>query len=394
LIGAGEKSPACEMMEESYDVIIIGAGPAGSTLAWELSRRKKKVLILEKEKFPRDKPCGGGLTAKAEGIISFDISHLIDSEIKNMAFTRKFGDEISGSTETPSVKIVRRREFDNFLVDKAKESGAELVQETKVEKIEEKDRRVFITAEDGQKYQGKILIGADGALGVTSQSISSENDSPFSFLVALKCEISIDSLKNYKGKASIDWGTVPSSYAWIFPQKDTLNIGVGGPAAEGQKLEEYLYQWLDFKNISRNNVKLIGHPLKCRTSRKTPISKGRIILIGEAAGLVDYWTGEGIYYAIKSAKIAAPIIEKYLGDENVEYLREYEDKVDREIMPELEGAYDAAKIFETYSWPIHKMAKRSRRLFKVGYEIIFGRKKYSDFKKVSNALKWITPGLK
>jgi geranylgeranyl reductase family protein len=380
--------------ENAYDVIIIGAGPAGSTLAYELGRKGKRVLILEKEIFPRDKPCGGGLTAKIDSVLSFDISHLIESEITEIAFTRKFRDKISGSTATPSVKIVSRMEFDNFLVDKTTESGAELVQGVKVMKIEDRGDCVVATAEGGREYQAKILVGADGALGVTSKSILSKNDPPFSFLVALKCEIPMDSLKSYEGKVKVDWGTIPGGYAWVFPQRNSLNVGVGGPVAVGQRLEQYLDQWLEFNSIERDGIKLIGHPEKCRIDRKTSISKGRIILIGEAAGLVDYWTGEGIYYAIKSAKIAAPIIEKYLKMENPDDIRDYEKKINEEIMPELESAYDAAKIFKTYSWPIHKMAKYSDRLFKVGYEIIFGRKKYSDLKKVSNALKWIVPGIK
>lgn len=380
--------------ENSYDVIIIGAGPAGSTLAYELGRKGKRALMLEKELFPRDKPCGGGLTAKVDSLLSFDISHLVESEISEITFTRKFRDKISGSTSKPLIKIVKRSEFDNFLVSKAVESGAELIQGVKVIKIEDNKDCVSVTAEDGQKYQAKILIGADGALGLTSKSILSEKDSSFSFLVAIKCEIPIDSLKSYEGKVKIDWGTIPGGYAWVFPQKDSLNIGVGGPVKIGQRLENYFYQWLDFNNIKKDQNKLIGHPEKCRKDKKTPISKGRIILIGEAAGLVDYWTGEGIYYAIKSAKIAAPIIERCLEAENIEYLKEYEKEIDREIMPELEVAYDAAKIFKTYSWPIHKMAKYSHRMFRAGYGIIFGRKRYSDFKKVSNALKWIVPGMK
>jgi len=376
-----------------YDAIIVGAGPAGSTLAYELAEYGKKVLILEKDFFPRDKPCGGGLTAKVDSVLSFDISHLIESEITSIAFTRKFRDEISGSISEPFVKTVKRMEFDNFLVEKAKESGAELIQDARIAKIEDKRDCVIATAENGQKYQGKILIGADGALGISSKSILSEKDASFSWLVALKCEVLADSLKNYEGKVKIDWGTVPGGYAWIFPQKDSLNIGVGGPARIGQRLEKYLYQWLDFNKIKRNDIKLMGHPLKCRINKKVPILKGRIMLIGEAAGLVDYWTGEGIYYAIESAKISAPIIKKSLNDENIEYLKEYESAINEKIMPELEGAYDAAKIFRAYSWPIHKLAKHNERFFKTGYEIVFGRKKYKDFKKVSNALKWIVLGL-
>lgn len=380
-------------MENEYDAIIIGAGPAGSTLAYELAGGGKRVLILEKEKFPRDKPCGGGLTAKINSLLQFDISHLVEGEISGISFTRKFRDEISGPLMQPSIRIVERAGFDNFLAEKAKENGAEMIQSAKVVEIDDAGDCVHVVIEDGRHFQGKILIGADGALGITSKIVLSEKNPPFSFLVALKCEISTDAQKNFRRKAKIDWGTISGSYAWIFPNKNKLNIGVGGPVSIGHELEKYLYQWLDLNGIEKDGVKFIGHPEKCRLSKRTPISKGKIILIGEAAGLVDYWTGEGIYYAIKSAKIAAPIIEKYLDDEEVEYLKEYEKEIDREIMPELEGAYAAAKIFKTYSWPIHKMAKYSKRLFGVGYGIASGGKKYSDFKKVSNALKWIVPGL-
>ncbi|MCX6766302.1 MAG: geranylgeranyl reductase family protein [Candidatus Moranbacteria bacterium] len=380
--------------ENAYDVIIIGAGPAGSTLAYELAKKRKKVLILEKERFPRDKPCGGGLTAKVNSLLQFDISHLIEGEISGISFTKKFRDEISGPVMQTSIRIVERAGFDNFLAEKAKENGAEMIQSAKAIEIEDTSDCVRVAIEDGRHFQGKILVGADGALGITSRVVLSEKDPLFSFLVVLKCETQTNTEKNFKRKAKIDWGTIPGSYAWVFPSKNKLNIGVGGPVSIGHELEKYLDQWLEFNGLKKDEIKLIGHPEKCRINKKTPILKDRIILIGEAAGLVDYWTGEGIYYAIKSAKIAAPIIEKSLVAGNIEYLKEYEKEIDREIMPELEGAYVAAKIFRTYSWPIHKMAKYSKRMFRIGYEIVSGGKKYSDFKKVSNALKWIVPGMK
>jgi flavin-dependent dehydrogenase len=148
-------------MENEYDAIIIGAGPAGSTLAYELAGGGKRVLILEKEKFPRDKPCGGGLTAKINSLLQFDISHLVEGEISGISFTRKFRDEISGPLMQPSIRIVERAGFDSFLAEKAKENGAEMIQSAKVVEIDDAGDCVHVVIEDGRHFQGKILIGAD-----------------------------------------------------------------------------------------------------------------------------------------------------------------------------------------------------------------------------------------
>jgi len=169
--------------ENAYDVIIIGAGPAGSTLAYELAGRSLKVCLVEKEKFPRYKPCGGGLTLKTVKLLPFDISELIEDEIHSVTISYNFQKEFTKRSEKPLTFMVMRDRFDYFLVQKAVEKGAKLYEEAKVEKISQTNGGVNVFLSDKRTLKCAILVGADGALGLTARAAGLEKN--FYYGVAL-----------------------------------------------------------------------------------------------------------------------------------------------------------------------------------------------------------------
>jgi len=377
--------------ENAYDVIIIGAGPAGSTLAYELASRSLSVCLIEKEKLPRYKPCGGGLTPKTIQLLPFDISELIEDEVHSVTISYNFQKEFTKSSVKPLTFMVMRDRFDYFLVQKAVEKGAELREEAKVEKISQTNGGVDVVLSDKRTLKCAILVGADGALGLTARTAGLEKN--FYYGVALEAEIPIDNeqAKKYKGDMSFILGSLDEGYGWIFPKKNHLSVGFGGTTKNGNRLHGLYKKLLSWKNLSESG-KLSGHPLKFRLNNEDEIVKDRIILIGEAAGLVDYLGGEGIYYAIWSAQLAAPVIEKAI-KKGIELLTEYQEEINREIMPDLLMSKRIADIFYAHPWLVFQIFKRSKKTSDFLFGILTGEKKYRDLKKYADRVQLLTSWL-
>ncbi|MFW6117951.1 MAG: NAD(P)/FAD-dependent oxidoreductase [Chloroflexota bacterium] len=123
-------------MKRSHDVIVVGAGPAGATLAYELVRRGIAVLVLEKEKFPRYKCCAGGVTSKAAKLLDFDISEVVEDVINEVSFTFNLDNHYPGQHSQPLIYTVMRDVFDHFLVMRAQQLGAVFMDGQKVTQVQ------------------------------------------------------------------------------------------------------------------------------------------------------------------------------------------------------------------------------------------------------------------
>lgn len=120
-----------------HQVIIVGAGPGGAYLGYLLSRQGIDVLIVEKGQLPRHKPCGGGLTPKVIKLLDFDLSPVIEDVISNLSITCGLTDPILINTKQPFVYTVSRDKFDTFLLEKAKEAGAQVLENTRIDDVQQ-----------------------------------------------------------------------------------------------------------------------------------------------------------------------------------------------------------------------------------------------------------------
>ena len=152
-------------MKQSHDVIVVGAGPAGATLAYELGKRGIGVLVLEKEKLPRYKCCAGGVTSKAAKLLDFDISEVAEDVIYEVSFTFNLGSSYLGQHSQPLMYTVMRDEFDYFLVMRAQQLGAVLMDGQKVTQIQVSGDWVEISTADNI-FRSRLVVGADGALSL------------------------------------------------------------------------------------------------------------------------------------------------------------------------------------------------------------------------------------
>jgi geranylgeranyl reductase family protein len=320
---------------ERFDVVVVGAGPAGSTTAYRLSRAGARVALLERARFPRDKPCGGGLTERALREVPVDVSPVVEHEVDRLELGLRYGRRIERRSRGRLVAMTQRIRLDAYLAEQAAAAGADLRDGTRVTAVRQEDGGVVVETASAE-IGAAALIGADGVNGVTARAAGL--DQPIVYGVALEGNVANGPARadRYEGLAVIELGEIAGGYGWVFPKGDHVNVGVGGWEREGPNLREHLWRLCDEHGIARDDVEsLRGYRLPLRRPGATP-ARGRIALIGDAAGLVDPLSGDGMYEAFVSGRLAADETLRLL-DGSVDSMAAYGTALDRAI-----GAHAAA----------------------------------------------------
>ena len=316
-----------------FDVIVVGAGPAGSTTARECAERGLSVLLLDKAEFPRDKPCGGGITVRALRLLPFSIESVVERVITDVYLTHKQGSGFSRRSDDHLVSMTQRRNFDMLLLEKALEAGVTLKERATVRHVSRDATSVDISTDD-QTFTASVLVAADGANGKTAQMSGIEQN--FWQQVALEGNITpLGGMpEEWQTCFGLDVGSVPGGYGWVFPKGDHLNVGIGGWRHVGPGLRNSLNNLAKFYGFKSENMwGLRGHYLTIRKP-DSPLVDGNVALVGDAAGLVDPMSDEGIYSSIWSGQTAATNIADYIGGETADLLN-YKREIDSELVPEL-----------------------------------------------------------
>jgi len=339
----------------SYDVIIVGAGPAGATLGYELGRRGLAVLILEKEKLPRDKPCAGGITSRAASLLDFDISEVTERIAYGARIMYQLSDECIKRHKEPLVYLVMRSKFDHLLVRKAQEAGAALIDGVRADELEITASGVKVMTPEGP-FDAKVVAGADGAKGMVAKRLGLMKDVELDIAIEAEVSVTQDKLADWDSLIGLDYGQIPDGYGWVFPKKDHLSVGVGGPVHLSKRLKPYLERLL--QHLGKYDITdLTGHLMPLRR-RGMAIQRSNVLLLGDAAGLIHPLTGEGIYYAIRSAQLAAPVIAGALQADTIN-LKDYQQAVDSQLMHGLEQGRAISKIFSQSPRFYFDLVKRS-----------------------------------
>jgi geranylgeranyl reductase family protein len=375
------------LLKQSYDVIVVGAGPAGTTLAYELGKKGIEVLVLEKEKLPRYKCCAGGVTSKAAKLLDFDISEVVEDVVYNVSFTFNLSNPYLGQHSQPLIYTVMRDAFDYFLVQKAQQSGAALIYGQEVTEVQVGADWVEISTTDNI-FRSRLVVGADGVYSVVSKELGMGRS--IEYIVGIESEIVVpkEELAKWKSRIQIDLGCIPGGYAWVFPKRDHLSIGVGSLVPKSRDLHAHHRKFLDSLGIGSYSIARSSSHLIPTCTKGKLVWQDKALLLGDAAGLADPLTGEGIYNAIQSAQLAAPVIEDSLVRSKVR-LQDYQEIVERKIMSELKMARTLSKFFVRFPHLAFGMFNQSDGVWGDICNLMLGETDYAAVKERVGGFKGI-----
>jgi geranylgeranyl reductase family protein len=365
------------------DVIIAGAGPAGSSAAFELSAKGYRVLILERSVFPRYKVCGAGLTHKILDELPYDLSPVIETRIRSVRFSTQLKDSFIRTSDTPFISCTMREKLDSYMLEQALLQGAKVLFGTPVTGISQQTDCVEVSTAGGT-YRCRTLIGADGASGVVARFSGLRK--LITLGLAWEAEIRVDmaALSLFSETVMLDWGTLPGGYAWMFPKGDHISVGVGGPARLSKQMMQYYDTFLGMViesipvDLSREytTLSLRSWPIPVKRGARV-FHNGRTVITGDAAGLIDPMTGEGIYYAIRSGRIASEVCIDFLEGKS-DSLDRYSQRINKELVAELAEAERIKNLFNTVPRKIHHLLRDNERTWRAFGKILRGEKKYGD----------------
>ncbi|AZQ70512.1 geranylgeranyl reductase family protein [Streptomyces luteoverticillatus] len=295
--------------ESVWDVVVVGAGPAGASAARAAAVEGRRVLLLEKAELPRYKTCGGGIIGPSRDALPPGFELPLRDRVHAVTFSLNGRMTRTRRSKRMLFGLINRPEFDAALVESAKAAGAEVRTGVTVSRVEQHgpavpDRRtVALVLGDGSTVLARAVVGADGSAGRIGAHVGVKLEQVD---LGLEAEIPVPATvaEDWAGRVLIDWGPIPGSYGWVFPKGDTLTVGVISARGEGAATKRYLEDFIARLGLAGFEPSISsGHLTRCRAD-DSPLSRGRVLVCGDAAGLLEPWTREGISFALRSGRLA------------------------------------------------------------------------------------------
>ncbi|MFI7576060.1 geranylgeranyl reductase family protein [Micromonospora sp. NPDC049497] len=321
-----------------WDLAVVGAGPAGLSAAYVAARAGVRTVVLERAAHPRYKTCGGGLIGTSLAAVRDRIEVPAHDRVDRVTFTR---DGRRGFTRHhpggPLVTMVRREEFDDRLRAAAVAAGAEVRERVAVRAVEQEPEGVRLRLADGSAVSARAVVGADGSSGVTARHVGVRHRQVD---LGLELELPVPPAERdrWRRRVLLDWGPLPGSYAWVFPKDDLLTVGVIAARGAGERTRAYLRAFVDRLGLAGiEPAHDSGHLTRCRTA-DSPLRRDRVLVAGDAAGLLEPWSREGISYALRSGALAGRAVVD--GD-----LAGYERAVATDLLPSMRAGHRLLDVF-------------------------------------------------
>ncbi|MFQ6059662.1 MAG: geranylgeranyl reductase family protein [Anaerolineae bacterium] len=353
-----------------YDVIVIGAGIGGAAAAYYLGEAGCKVLVLERERLPRYKPCGGGVPRSVFRYFPFPLDQMIETRVARIRYSYQGQEEVTIPLPGEPVAMVMRDKLDALVLKQARCAVREA---TPVTEVVEGEDGVVVSTRDGQEFRGRYLIGADGANSTTARKLGLRRGKLMGAALEAEVPLAPIALADWAQTALFEFGALKGGYLWIFPKREHLSVGIGAFRKSKAKLKNILRQEMAKFGLSLDGVTLHGHPLPIYI-RSERLNTARSLLIGDAARLMDPLSGEGIRYAVKSARLAAEAIVQ--GE-----LDKYTAWVQREIGANLSRARWVAALFYGLPRLCFRLGVRNPRVTRLLAAMLNDRATYFDLSR-------------
>ena len=361
-------------MARSWDVIVVGAGPGGSTAAYDLAQAGADVLLLDRADFPRDKPCGGGVLVSALRMLPYSLDPVTEQTIMSFRVRYKRSWEFEHRYHEPLAIMTQRSRLDAFMAEQAVARGAEFRDGSAVREI----NGAAVTLANGDTHSAGVIIAADGANGVVRRTLGLPRLRGAVALEGNASRADQRAGKRWSDAVGLELGSMPGGYGWVFPKGDHCNVGLGGFPSAAPTLRDQLSQYAGCESFDGDRLtELRGHHLPLRDPNSALVS-GQVAFVGDAAGLVDPLSGEGIGNAIRSAQLAAGAALEYLSGTRTD-LSGYQRSIEAEIEPELRVARQLQALFHQCPWPYVQMLRHSDRFWTAFCRIVRGESTYTKF---------------
>lgn len=353
-------------MSERVDVAVVGAGPAGSTAAYRLASAGAKVLLLDRQRFPRDKPCGGGLTMRATKVLPVDVSPVVEDVIDRVNLRMGETDRTaSHHYENPIAWMTQRSRLDHFLAERAAEAGADFQDGVRVRDIEvDGDAGGVVVLDGTRRVRASVIIGADGVNGVSARALGIATNRVFGVAFEGNAPMTPERERLHRATVTLELATVPGGYGWIFPKADHINLGVGGWESEGPRLRDHLAILCARHGVRVEDLEhLRGYRMPLRRTWGGA-ARGSMALVGDAAGLIDPFSGDGMFEAFTSSELVSEAALDVLAG-RARTMEAYGARLERSLAGHAAGAWVARAAIEripSATWQVARTSAAARFL--------------------------------
>ncbi len=343
-------------MEQVWDAVVVGAGPAGCAAAYDLQAAGRRVLLLDRAAFPRPKACAGGLTRKAVRALRYSIAPAIRRWVDGVDLEGAGGEKVRVGRSAPVCAMTVREELDAFCLDRTRECGVEFRRVANLLSLDHDRNEVLLRFVGDQTLRSRFVIGADG---VHSRVRAFATDG-FWFRTgfAVEANVPFHPGEEHRFPLSFDFAPVQRGYGWLFPRNDHVNVGLYVEAAGERVGRAALDAYIDARcGPGRERSRTVGQFLGLGAAGYIPQQSSRVLLAGDAAGFVDPLTGEGIYGAIRSGQAAAAAVDAGLNGSETQaaYLKESEAlRGDLRVAEHAASRFymDPARAWPLLGWPL------------------------------------------
>jgi geranylgeranyl reductase family protein len=375
-----------------FDCIVVGAGPAGATAAYHLAKRGRSVLVLEKASLPRYKPCGGGVSPAIAQWFDFDFTPVIDNTINKVQYTWKMDDPVDAELQMKEpMWMVKRDRFDNYLIEKAKEKGAQIQDNAEVSAIASNNNGWRVTTSNGT-YEATYLIAADGSKGSMTKWLGLK---PPQESLGATLEVKTVVPADQQHTACFELGMLKNGFIWKFPKADGYSISASclRGKVKAEELKKQLTEYALASKLNLANSSYGEYPLNVWTDNRT-LHVNRAVIAGEAAAILDPLHGEGIRPSIFTGVKAAEAIDRAIAGDG-QALANYTQAIASEWGSDMVLANRLAGLFYQFPKIAYKVGVKRPAAAQVMAKILCGELRYGDIieRAVQRLKQSLIPGM-